>query len=109
MVLDFIKKKRNGEYVCLPKDKKWIFCFKRKGIIEHKDCDYYEHNLKCKKNGDYWNMTHTDSSICSWYYPTTDCGDGILNECKHCLKEVRTFKRYRLSDEAMKVINDDRY
>ena len=107
MVLDFIKKKRVGKYVCLPKDKSWLFCFKKKCIIEHKDCDYYEHNLECDRNNDYWNRTHTDSSIQG--YRIVGEPYSVLNECDYCLEQAKEYEKYVLSDDARKVINDDRY
>lgn len=103
-MFDFLKKLGSSsnfkkKYVYLDKDKKWLFCFKKREIIEHKDCDYYEHNLECEKNGDYWGRTHRDGSLSGRKY----VGDstGILNECKYCLKEKRKVKKYRLSDEAV--------
>lgn len=98
-MFDFIKKKKISKYVYLSKDKKWLFCFKKRKVIEHKDCDYYEHNLECKKNNDPWGRTHSDGSLSGRRY----VGDStsILNECKYCLEQRQTVNKYRLSDEAI--------
>ena len=77
--------KKQNKYVYLDKDKKWLFCYKKREIIEHKDCDFYEHNLECKKNGYYWGRTHSDSSLAGWSYVGESAS--ILNECKYCLEE----------------------
>lgn len=92
-------KKSDRKYVYLDKNKEWLFCFKKQMVIEHKNCDYYEHNLECEKNMDYWHRTHSDSSYAGYSYLNDP--DSILNECKYCLVEARNVDRFRLSDEAL--------
>lgn len=95
--------KKQSKYVYLDKDKKYVFCYKKHSIIEHKDCDYYEHNLECDKNKDYWGRTHSDSSRASWVYAYES--GSVLNECKYCLEERRNVEKFRLSDEALEWIS----
>ena len=105
MLMDWFKTRRKDKYVYvyLPKDKKWLFCFKKRKVIEHKDCDYYEHNLECKKNNDPWNRTHSSHTTAGWIYSTESTS--VLNECKHCLEQRRTVNKYRLSDEAIEWLD----
>lgn len=104
-MFDFLKRQSSfpkfskRKYVYLDKDKKWLFCFKKREIIEYKDCDFYEHNLECDKNKDYWGRTHSDSSMAMWCYLTESCS--ILNECKYCLEQKQVVEKFRLSDEAV--------
>lgn len=93
------KSKNDKKYVYLPKDKKWLFCFKKRKVIEHEDCDYYEHNLECEKNNDAWGRTHRRSTRLGSSYVGDSCS--ILNECKYCLEEKRTVEKFRLSDDAI--------
>ena len=94
---------RKTKHVYLDKRKNWIFCYKKCRIIEHNDCDYYEHNLECDKNKDYWSRTHSDSSRAGWKY--ADENGSVLNECKYCLEERRDVEMFRLSDEALEWIS----
>lgn len=93
------KSKNKYKYVYLPKDKKWLFCFKKRKVIEHKDCDYYEHNLECEKNHDVWGRTHRSSSYKGSQYVGDSCS--ILNECKYCLEQRQTVDKFRLSNDAI--------
>ena len=89
----------------LDKNKEYLFCFKKRKIIEHKDCDYYEHNRRCEKNKDYLHRTHSTGSVSGWNYvnePTP-----LLNECEYCLKEKENLEKYRLSDEAGKIMEEE--
>ena len=99
----YFPQKKQSKYVYLDKDKKYVFCYKKHGIIEHKDCDYYEHNLECDKNENYWGRTHRDSSMSGTKY--ADDIAPILNECKYCLRKKRKVEKYRLSDEAREWLN----
>lgn len=95
--------KKQNKYVYLDKEKRWIFCYKKCAIIEHKDCDFYEHNLKCYNDEiDYSKRTHSDSSYAGWRYAYE--GGSVLNECKYCLKERRNVQKFRLSDDALKWV-----
>lgn len=86
----------------LPKGEKWIFCFKRRNIITHQECDYYEHNKKCDEKGDVWGRTHSSHTISGRQYVTDCCS--ILNECDYCIKQMGTHKKYRLSERALRVM-----
>lgn len=81
------KSKDKYKYVYLPKDKKWLFCFKKRKVIEHKDCDFYGHR------------THRNSSRKGVRYVGESCS--VLNECKYCLEERRTVEKFRLSNDAI--------
>lgn len=104
-MFDFLKRQSSfskfskRKYVYLDKDKEWLFCFKKREIIEHKDCDYYEHNLECKKNNDPWNRTHSSHTVAGWCYATDH--HPVLNQCRYCLDERQQVEKYRLSDEAV--------
>ena len=100
----FLNKSKNKyKYVYLPKDEKWLFCFKKRRVIKHKDCDYYEHNLECEKNDDPWGRTHTSHSCKGSSYVGESCS--TLNECKYCLEERRRVEKFRLSDDAIEWLD----
>lgn len=90
------------EYVDIPKDGDYVVCFKKKMIIEDRECDYYLHNKECDKKGDYWGRTHRKSSDSG----TTFQGDyiPILNECNYCEEHEATTEKYALSYEAKKIL-----
>lgn len=91
-------------YVYLDKDKRWLFCYKKKAIIEHKDCDYYEHNKKCYNHEiDYRKRTHSQSKYAG--YSIVGESAPILNECKYCLEAKRKVEKFRLSDDAVEWLN----
>lgn len=85
-------------YAWLPKDKDYIYCFKRESIIEQQYCDYYEHNLECDKNNDFWGRTHSKRTCAGYKY--ADVAGSVLNSCDYCIKNAEKCKKYWLSQEA---------
>lgn len=94
-----LKKRKEIEYVYLDGNIDYVFCFKRKTVIEEENCDYYEYNRKCEQAHDYLHRTHRKGSNGGGHY----VGDStpILNECDYCLKQGKP-KKYCLSYEARK-------
>ena len=87
--------------VKLRKDKDYVYCYLKERIIQEEDCDYYEHNMGCDRNGDFWGRTHrkgSNSGICCTSYK-----EPLLNSCQHCLEEEKKYEEYRLPEEASKI------
>lgn len=99
----FSSNKKNE--VVLPNDRVFVFCFKNKQIILDENCDYYEYNKKCDEIDDVFNRTHHKHTMSGASY----VGDSLslLNECDYCLQDHNNTK-YRLSDEAVKCMNEDK-
>lgn len=95
---------RADKYVVLPKNKIYVFCFKKKKIIEDEECDYYEHNLECDKKHDVWHRTHRGSSLSG----RREIGvkHSMLNECAYCIKEAIDTRTYSLSERARKAMRE---
>lgn len=87
--------------VKLRKDKDYVYCYLKEKIIPEEDCDYYEHNMECDRNDDFWGRTHrkgSNSGICCTSYK-----EPLLNSCQHCLNEEEVYKEYRLPETASKI------
>lgn len=87
--------------VKLRKDKDYVYCYLKEKIILEEDCDYYEHNLECDRNDDFWSRTHmkgSNSDICFTSYK-----EPLLNSCQHCLNEEEVYAEYRLPETASKL------
>ena len=94
---------RKYEKVYLNKNIDYVFCFLKETIIEENECDYYEHNMECDKNDDFWGRTHMKGSNSGISYAYRG-GDPILNSCKYCLEKDKA-KRYWLPDDAVELFN----
>jgi len=98
-MFDWFKRSKEVTHVFLDGDIDYVFCFKRKTIIEDKECDYHEFNLQKKNEGKYFEMTHSIRSNSGRKY--VNDASPILNECDYCLKKDSA-KKYCLSYEARK-------
>jgi len=87
--------------VKLRKDKEYVFCFLRAEIIEEEQCNYYEHNLKCDENEDFWGRTHSRGTNAG--YGIISVAEPILKECKYCLEKEEKYEDYALSKEATEL------
>ncbi len=85
-------------YIWLPKDKDYIYCFKRESVMEQQYCDYYEHNLECDKNNDFWGRTHSKHTCAGYTY--ANVAGSVLNSCDYCIKNAEEYKKYWLPQEA---------
>ena len=96
--------KRNGiTHVYLDEDIDYVFCFKRKTIIEDTECDYHEYNKEMENQGEIFKMTHlirTGAGI-KLVGPN---GGHMLNECDYCIKKDKP-KAYVLSTKARECMN----
>ena len=88
--------------VYLNPDIDYVFCYLKETIIEEKDCDYYEHNLECDKNRDFFGRTHTKGSMAG--YRVRGISESILNSCNYCLEKDKA-KCYALPPEAVDLFN----
>lgn len=88
----------NLAYTYLRKDKDYVYCFKREQVIEEEDCDYYEHNLECDKNNDFWGRTHRKRTLAG--YSVQGVNGSFINDCRYCLKNESDYKKYYLPIDA---------
>lgn len=86
------------EFVYLKKDKDYVYCFKREDVIAEEDCDYYEHNLECDKNNDFWGRTHSKGTLAG--YGVQGVNGSFIKDCKYCLKEKQEYGKYYLPVDA---------
>ena len=82
MIRNFLKrKKKEITHVYLDENTDYVFCFKRRDIIEDVDCDYHEHNKKMEKQGEIFKMTHSIRTMSGRKYQ----GDSCVKLC--CFRE----------------------
>ena len=104
MIGNFLKrKKKEITHVYLDENTDYVFCFKRRDIIEDVDCDYHEHNKKMEKQGEIFKMTHSIRTMSGRKYRGDSCS--ILNECDYCIKKGKPVK-YVLSYDARKCLKE---
>lgn len=84
-------------WVYLDKNKDYVYCFKREGIIEEQECDYYEHNIECDNNGEILKRTHLRGTLAG--YKVIGVPGSIMKGCKYCLKNGG-YKKYYLPLDA---------
>ena len=98
------KKNKVITHVYLDEDIDYVFCFKRKTIIEDTDCDYHEYNKEMENQDEIFRMTHiigTGSGICI----RGPNGGQKLNECDYFFKKGKP-KKYALSYKARKCLKE---
>lgn len=84
--------------VKLRKDTDYVYCFLKDKVIREEECDYYEHNLECDKNNDFWSRTHIKGTNAG--YCIEGVSGSVLNDCGYCIKKEEKYEEYILPTHA---------
>lgn len=85
-------------YVYLDKNKDYVYCFKREGIIEEEECDYYDHNVECDNNRKiYHKRTHLKGTLAG--YSVRGIIGNMMQSCRYCV-ENNDYEKYYLPVDA---------